>query len=103
MFRSDNGEPNKWQPTTRSIPSSYDNPNYASLRNRTDSGPNRDPPVRTKNPAETERYLEEHGISLCKRPDVIRRTVMGRPVDYEQRVCLRYLQPPPLPPPGVMK
>ena len=59
--------------------------------------------VYTRSTTETERYLDNHGISLCKRPDVIRQTVVGKLVEYEQRVCLRYLQPPPLPPPGVMK
>ena len=59
--------------------------------------------VYTRSATETERYLDNHGISLCKNPDVIRRTVVGKPVEYEQRVCLRYLQPPPLPSPGVMK
>lgn len=59
--------------------------------------------VYTRSATETERYLDNHGISLCKNPDVIRRTLVGKPVEYEQRVCLRYLQPPPLPAPGVMK
>ena len=59
--------------------------------------------VYTRSATETERYLDNHGISLCKSPDVIRRTEFGASAEYEQRVCLRYLQPPPLPAPGVMK
>lgn len=59
--------------------------------------------IYTKNTAETERYLDSQGITLCKGSDVIRKTVLGDPTDYEQRVCLRYLQPPPLPKPGVIK
>ncbi|CAF1471686.1 unnamed protein product, partial [Rotaria sp. Silwood1] len=41
-----------------------------------------------------------HGIDLCKNPQIIRRTTTERPPTYEQRVSVRYLQPPPLPPSG---
>jgi hypothetical protein len=59
--------------------------------------------VYTRSTTETERYLDNHGISLCKSPNVIRRTEVGESAAYEQHVCLRYLQPPALPAPGVMK
>jgi hypothetical protein len=59
--------------------------------------------VYTRSATETDRYLDNQGISLCKSPNVIRRTEFGEPSAYEQRVCLRYLQPPALPAPGVMK
>ncbi|UJR12098.1 hypothetical protein I4U23_016276 [Adineta vaga] len=58
--------------------------------------------VYTTSAAETERYLDEHGISLCKGPNVIQRTEYGTSAEYEQRVCLRYLQPPALPAPGAL-
>ncbi|CAF5148729.1 unnamed protein product, partial [Rotaria sp. Silwood1] len=44
--------------------------------------------------------LENNGIDLCKNPQIIRRTIPERPPTYEQRVSVRYLQPPPLPPSG---
>jgi hypothetical protein len=59
--------------------------------------------VYTRSAAETESYLDNHGISLCKSPNVIRRTKVGESAAYEQHVCLRYLQPPALPAPGVRK
>ncbi|UJR34596.1 hypothetical protein I4U23_027372 [Adineta vaga] len=87
---------------------------YVSDRIRTDSGQNyaydrtlnivggssTGDIVHTTSASETDRYLDSHGISLCKSPNVIQRTEYGASAEYEQRVCLRYLQPPPLPPPG---
>lgn len=58
--------------------------------------------IYTRSPAETENYLDSHGIDLCKNPIIQRRT-NEQEVEQEQRICVRYLQPPPLPRPGVMK
>ncbi|CAF5036501.1 unnamed protein product, partial [Rotaria sp. Silwood1] len=59
-----------------------------------------DTTIVTRSVEETELYLENHGIDLCKNPQIIRRTTPERPPTYEQRVSVRYLQPPPLPPSG---
>lgn len=59
-----------------------------------------EPPIITRNPGETERVLASRGMDLCRNPNIVRRTINDRPLDYEQRVCVRYLQPPPLPAPG---
>ncbi|CAF2633375.1 unnamed protein product [Rotaria sp. Silwood2] len=59
-----------------------------------------DTAILTKSVEETELYLENHGIDLCKNPEIIRRTIPERPSTYEQRVFVRYLQPPALPPAG---
>ncbi|CAF4954953.1 unnamed protein product [Rotaria sp. Silwood1] len=59
-----------------------------------------DPTIVTRSVEETELYLGNHGIDLCKNPQIIRRTTTERPPTYEQRVSVRYLQPPPLPPSG---
>ncbi|CAM4815156.1 unnamed protein product [Rotaria magnacalcarata] len=50
---------------------------------------------------ETSRYLEKYAnnIYIDSNPQIIRRTTTENPVTYEQRVLVRYLQPPPLPPP----
>ena len=34
-------------------------------------------------------------------PQIIRRTATEGPITYEQQIHVRYLQPPPVPPPGV--
>ncbi|CAF5131593.1 unnamed protein product, partial [Rotaria magnacalcarata] len=54
---------------------------------------------------ETSRYLEKYAnnIYIDSNPQIIRRTTTENPVTYEQRVLVRYLQPPPLPPPEVMR
>ncbi|CAF4224370.1 unnamed protein product [Rotaria sp. Silwood2] len=59
-----------------------------------------DTAIVTRSVSETELYLENHGIDLCKNPEIIRRTIPERPSTYEQRVLVRYLQPPALPPAG---
>ncbi|CAF3516374.1 unnamed protein product [Rotaria sp. Silwood1] len=61
-----------------------------------------DTTIVTRSVEETELYLENHGIDLCKNPQIIRRTTPERPPTYEQRVSVRYLQPPPLPPSGTV-
>ena len=49
-------------------------------------------------------YIEK-SVNVYKdpNPQVIRRTVTEGSVAREQRVLIRYLEPPEVPPPGVMK
>lgn len=37
------------------------------------------------------------------KPVIVRRPTLGEPVVYEQNIFLRFLQPPAIPPPGVME
>ncbi|CAM4766386.1 unnamed protein product [Rotaria magnacalcarata] len=57
--------------------------------------------IRTSSADETNRYLATSVDHIYKdlNPKIIRRAATDRPVTYEQRVLVRYLQPPPLPPP----
>jgi len=54
----------------------------------------------TNSSEETSRYLEKYAnnIYIDSNPQIIRRTTTEHPITYEQRVLVRYLQPPPLPP-----
>jgi hypothetical protein len=102
--RTDSGQNRGLERTVNSFDAAQPTTNATSLYHTSEGGVSSTSDiVYTRSATETERYLDNHGISLCKNPDVIRRTVVGKPVEYEQRVCLRYLQPPPLPLPGVMK
>ena len=60
--------------------------------------------IHTNSLEETNRYLET-AVHLFKdsNPQIIRRTMVESPTTYEQRIRVRYLQPPEVPPPGVMK
>lgn len=58
--------------------------------------------IYTRSDAETKTYLRRQGITYCENPTVIRRTISGQPVEYQQRVCLRYLRPPPPPRHGAL-
>ncbi|CAF4934273.1 unnamed protein product, partial [Rotaria socialis] len=59
------------------------------------------PPIRTNGAEETNRYLQRsaHDVFWDPNPQVIHKETTGFPVTAEQRVILRCLQPPPLPPP----
>lgn len=59
--------------------------------------------IHTSSSEETNRYIERSGGNVYKdpHPQIIRRTRTDGPVTYEQRIRVRYLQPPPIPPPGV--
>jgi len=61
--------------------------------------------INTSSSEETKRYLERLGTNIYvdHNPEIIRRATKERPVTYEQRVLVRCLHPPPLPPPEVMK
>jgi hypothetical protein len=62
-----------------------------------------DSPIDTYSEEETNRRLDEFAgtIYLDRRPDIQSRR-NDIQIRYEQRVTLQYLQPPALPPPGVM-
>jgi hypothetical protein len=60
--------------------------------------------VQTNSIEETNRYLETAvGVYKDPNPQIIRRTIAEAPVTYDQKVLVRYLQPPEVPAPGVMK
>lgn len=62
---------------------------------------NSDTVIQTNSLEETDRYLERAvDIYRDPSPEIIRRTFTENPITYEQRVLVRYLQPPRLPPPG---
>jgi hypothetical protein len=63
-----------------------------------------DTAIDTYSEEETKRRLDEFGgtIYLDVRPDIIQSSRSAIPVRYKQRVTIQYLQPPTLPPPGVM-
>ncbi|CAF1213334.1 unnamed protein product [Rotaria sordida] len=58
--------------------------------------------VNTNNPEETNYYLEKSGSNIYHDPNpkIIQRARSSSPVTLEQRVNVRYLQPPDVPPPG---
>lgn len=57
--------------------------------------------ITTNSSEETKRYLERAGINVFidPNPKIVRRQTTERPVTFEQRVFIRCLQPPALPPP----
>lgn len=59
--------------------------------------------VNTTTAEETRAYLARIAPDICTESNsqIIRRATTDVPVTYEQRVLVRYLQPPPLPPPEV--
>jgi hypothetical protein len=46
-------------------------------------------------------YASTNGIFNDPNPQVIRRAATGGAVTYEQKILVKFLQPPPVPPPGV--
>ena len=60
--------------------------------------------IETNSLEETNRYLER-AVDIYKDPDplVIRKATMENPVTYQQRILVRYLQPPAVPAPGVIE
>jgi hypothetical protein len=61
--------------------------------------------IHSSSSEETRRYFERSGgnIYVNPNPKIIRQGTPERPLTYEQRVFIQCLQPPPLPPPEVMK
>ncbi|CAF3883392.1 unnamed protein product [Rotaria sp. Silwood1] len=58
--------------------------------------------INTNSSEETNRYIERSPGNIYKdpNPQIIRRAAPERPVTYEQRIHLKYLQPPAVPAPG---
>ena len=58
--------------------------------------------IHTRSQDETNDYLAKAAdIYHDPNPQIIRRAAIDSPRRYEQRIIVRYLQPPDLPPPGV--
>ncbi|CAF4974647.1 unnamed protein product [Rotaria sp. Silwood1] len=68
----------------------------------TDCGCNNDAAIHTNSSEETNRYLRRSTSDLFidSSPQIIRRTISGSPIMFEQRVTVRYIQPPSVPEPG---
>jgi len=60
--------------------------------------------IETNSLEETNRYLER-AVDIYKDSDplIIRKATVESPVTYQQRILVRYFQPPDVPPPGVIK
>ncbi|CAF1125995.1 unnamed protein product [Rotaria sordida] len=58
--------------------------------------------INTNSLEETDAYLARSANNIYRdpNPQIIRRATADRPVTYEQRVVIKYLQPPPVPEPG---
>ncbi|CAF0714167.1 unnamed protein product [Adineta steineri] len=69
----------------------------AALRERTSSTT-----VQTNNAQETNEYLSRsaNGVYNDPNPEIIRRAATEGPLTYQQKILIRFLQPPPVPPPG---
>ncbi len=63
-----------------------------------------DSPIDTYSEKETNQRLAELAgkIYLTNQPNIIKEPRCDTAVTYEQRISIQYLQPPALPPPGVM-
>ena len=61
--------------------------------------------IHTHSSKETHEYIDQLSNDIYKdpNPQVIHRAALEAPIRYEQQVQVRYLQPPAVPPPGVMK
>ena len=60
--------------------------------------------IQTSNIQQTNQYLSQTGTNLFNdpNPQIIRRAATEGPVTYQQKILVRFLQPPPIPPPGVI-
>jgi hypothetical protein len=87
--------PSRYPPTleTTTAPYPYGYPTTGAIATT--------PEVVTSSPEETNRYLETQALHIYRGipPQIIRRPNPHCPLTTEQRVLVRYLQPPPLPPP----
>jgi hypothetical protein len=61
--------------------------------------------IRTNSLEETNQYIERSANHVYRdsSPETIHQAAIGEPVTYDQRILVRYLQPPDVPPPGVMR
>ncbi|CAF1019937.1 unnamed protein product [Rotaria sp. Silwood1] len=93
---------NKYKGSCENI-SKYRTDKYTSYETTTVARELMDDTVITTNSSEeTNRYIERSPNNIYKdpNPQIIRRAAPDRPVTYEQRIHLKYLQPPALSPPG---
>ncbi|CAF2696009.1 unnamed protein product [Rotaria sp. Silwood2] len=93
-YKSKVSSQNEWESTADKYTS------YGSTRVASESS--NEAVIHTRSLEETNRYLERsaNNIYIDPNPKIIRRTTTEAPVTYEQRVLIRYLQPPTVPPPG---
>ncbi|UJR31636.1 hypothetical protein I4U23_019118 [Adineta vaga] len=58
--------------------------------------------IETTSAQETSEYLSRTGTGIYNdpNPEIIRRTSTQGPITYQQKISIRFLQPPPVPPPG---
>ncbi len=61
--------------------------------------------IQTSSTQQTNEYLSQTatGIYNDPNPQIVRRPATGGPVTYQQRILVRFLQPPAVPPPGVIE
>lgn len=61
--------------------------------------------IQTSSAQQTSQYLSQSGGGIFNdpNPQIVRRAADGGPVTYQQRILVRFLQPPAVPPPGVIK
>ncbi|CAF0969127.1 unnamed protein product [Rotaria sordida] len=119
--RIDKNEFRKWISNAEGLPSSsyesstsgfnlrdnttsrFDRDKYTSYGTTTGArGLIDDTVINTNSLEETNAYLARSASNIYRdrNPQIIRRATTERPVTYEQRVVVKYLQPPPVPEPG---
>jgi hypothetical protein len=61
--------------------------------------------IQTNSAQQTNEYLSRRGTGIFNdpNPQIVRRPAAGGPVTYQQKILVRFLQPPAIPPPGVIK
>ncbi len=61
--------------------------------------------IRTHSSEETNQYLERSAKHIYRdtSPETIHHAGSDAPITHEQRILVRFLQPPEVPPPGVMR
>jgi len=71
----------------------------------TSSEPTGGATVQTSSTQQTNAYLSQSATDIYNdpNPQIVRRSATGGPVTYQQKILVRFLQPPALPPPGVIK
>jgi hypothetical protein len=61
--------------------------------------------IQTSSAQQTSEYLSQSGAGIFNdpNPQIVRRAATEGPLTYQQRILVRFLQPPAVPPPGVIK
>lgn len=59
--------------------------------------------IQTNSIQQTNEYLSQTATNIFNdpNPQIVRRATTEGPVTYQQKILVRFLQPPPVPPPGV--